>query len=379
MTREQNVLLKLINQSQFGLSNPVCYDEVDFDALFFEATQQSIFGLIASEFLTKCPEEKYLHEQHKMKAHYIRYNHAEEELTNLLSKFEIPHVILKGNASAVYYTDPSCRSMGDIDFLVPQELYSKVKQILIMNDFIEGHSDERHTKFSKNGILFELHHHFSYDIDLESNIVEGLKNCEVAYVNGHSFPMLPKLANGLVLLDHFRRHLKDSVGLRQVIDWMMYVYHDLDDEFWNNDFGPIVREKGLESLAKVTTRMCQIYLGLSESITWCKDVDDELCNKLMKLVVDSGNFGRKNNVGRSIEAVSSSIKKVGLFHKLQESGKNNWKAYHKHHWLLPFCWIYQIFRYAKLGIKSGRSPEQLRSDLDRSKSRMEILKELGID
>lgn len=47
-------------------------------------------------------------------------------------------------------------------------------------------------------------------------------------------------------------------------------------------------------------------------------------------------------------------------------------------WLKPFCWIYQGFRYAKQGIKSGRNREQLKNDLKRSKERVEVLKRIGI-
>ena len=92
----------------------------------------------------------------------------------------------------------------------------------------------------------------------------------------------------------------------------------------------------------------------------------------------SGNFGRKNGQGSSIEKVSTSMKRKGLFHWLQHAGEHNWKAYHKHHWLKPFCWFYQIFRYAKQGIKTGRSSKQIKGDLDRSKERYELLKNLNI-
>ena len=45
-------------------------------------------------------------------------------------------------------------------------------------------------------------------------------------------PVLPSLQNGLVLMLHIVKHLKSGLGLRQIIDWMMYVDKQLDNEKW---------------------------------------------------------------------------------------------------------------------------------------------------
>lgn len=233
--------------------------------------------------------------------------------------------------------------------------------------------------FKKNGISFELHHHFSHEeVDIENYLIDGLKRREVAKIGKHEFPMLPKMENGLVLLDHMRNHLKSAIGLRQIIDWMMFVNAELTDEMWNSGFGLIVKDKGLEKFTITATRMCQIYLGLSERITWCKGADEELCKRLMVNIIKTGNFGHKNGSGTSVERVSSNIRRKGLFRYLQFAGEYNWKAYHKHHWLKPFAWIYQGFRYIRLGISTGRKKKQVSGDLQRGKEREELLKDLGI-
>ena len=194
--------------------------------------------------------------------------------------------------------------------------------------------------------------------------------------------MLPKLANGLVLLDHMRHHVRNGLGLRQVIDWMMFVHKELDDEFWHKEFGRAAREKGMDTLATVTTKMCQIYLGLPDSITWCSDADGEVCNELLDMLFVYGNFGKKNidkhGKGVHVEYASMGIKRMGLFKWLQHAGENNWKAYKRHHWLKPFCWFYQSCRYAKKGFQTKRSRKQLSDDIARSRKRGDLLKKLGI-
>lgn len=376
-------LLKLIAISQFESTETVRFEDINLSSLYDDASLQSVLGLIAPEILDKYVDEKWQEAAYRQKANYIRYCHFEDELSNVLNDALIPFVVLKGNAAAIGYKNPSYRTMGDIDFLVREDDFERARELLCNSGFILEHDfnnvSYRHISYSKDNMSFELHKQFSHkDIDLECYIVFGLNNREIRDIEGHRFPMLPKLANGLVLLDHMRNHLKTGLGLRQVIDWMMYVYRNLDDEFWNTEFKEVVQEKGLDTLAVTATRTCQLYLGLPETITWCKIADVNVCEQLMECLLVSGNFGRKNGRGKTIESISTHIKTEGFFRWLQFAGEYNWKAYHKHHWLKPFCWFYQIFRYARQGFKSGRNKKQLKGDFDRSKERYELLKKLNI-
>lgn len=130
----------------------------------------------------------------------------------------------------------------------------------------------------------------------------------------YEFPMLPPTANGLVLLDHMKSHLKSGMGLRQIIDWMMYVNAKLHDDEWNGIFEKVVKEKGYCKFARVATKMCQKYIGLPyENIIWCHDADEVLCDRLMSIVMNSGNFGMKNGSGNSVETVTTRFRRDGFF------------------------------------------------------------------
>lgn len=373
------MLLDLIRKSQFSNCDfDSCYS-FDFEALYAEAKIHAVLGVIADYIPDEYKNEKLMNAFLRQKAFYIQYCNAEYELKRILDSNDIPFVIIKGNAAAISYSIPSYRTMGDIDFIVHQDKYVVTQKVLLTNGYSETHNNGRHITYIKNGFIFELHHHFSGDIDIEEYVIEGIKERTYASIEGHEFPILPPLANGLVLLDHLRRHLRSGLGLRHVLDWMMYVYHYLDDNMWNNQFHIIVKEKGMETIAIVITRMCQLYLGLPNNFNWCKSADESLCKELLDCILVSGNFGSKNQNGYYVEKVSISIKRDGLFKWLQHAGEFNWKLYHKYHWLKPFCWFYQILRYAKQGIKTGRSAKQIKGDLDRSKERMELLKKLGIE
>lgn len=378
------VLLELIKKSQFGGAIEFPIENCDWDLVYSEAQNQTVLGIIAPEVpvVVRESDEKWQKIQDQLFAFNLRYFYAENELTKLLDDADIPFVILKGVSAAIYYSHPERRSMGDIDFIVPQDCLEKTQKLLVDNQYVleKQHTYKRHIGYIKNGISFELHHHYSHDgFDIEDYLIEGIKNRVYEKIDYIEFSMLPKLSNGLLLLDHLRHHLRSGLGLRQVIDWMMYVYRILDDSFWNTEFEYVAQEKGLVTFAKTVTRMCQIYLGLPNTFTWCMDADLAVCDLLLESLFISGNFGRKNGQGRSIEMASVNIKKRGLFRYLQLAGEHNWKAYHKHHYLKPFCWFYQIFHLVWQGIKTGRNRKQLRNDFERSHDRYELLKKLGID
>ena len=285
MNKEQLVLLSLIKQSQFGPLETISFDDVNNGDLYDEAVQQSVQGLVSPEIPQEYSNRMWYQAQYRRKASYLLYCTAQDELKKVLDDAGIPFVILKGNASAISYRSPYLRSMGDIDFLVPKDRFEEAQLILKTSGYEWDHDTYRHVSFKKDKFVFEMHNRCSHDIDFEDYLVEGLNNPFLATVDGHEFPMLPQLANGLVLLDHFRGHLKSAVGLRHVIDWMMYVYRNLDDEFWYNEFASVVKELGMDTLAVTLTRMCQIYLGLPETITWCKGANESTCERLMDIIL----------------------------------------------------------------------------------------------
>ena len=388
MDQTCQVLIDLLKKSLWGTELPdytTLEEPVDWTAVFTEAKHQSVASLAYPALPDDVPQDlrdKWESYSDKLRVRYHHVLAAQDELLTLLSRNNIPAVILKGAAAAVYYPSPSRRSMGDIDFLVPQDLYDKAEDLLKTSGYKMVHDRSetpRHSAFTMGGINFELHHHFSHDgINIEEYLIDGLHHAVTEEIDGHQFRMLPSLSNGLVLLDHMRNHLASGMGLRQVIDWMMYVNTVLNDDYWNNILITVTKEKELYTLATAATKMCIQYLGLPNTITWCKEAEDSLCTNLINYIFSSGNFGRKKGDGGKIETVTTAMRREGIFHRLQRAGEHNWKAYKKHHWLKPFCWFYQIFRYTRLGIASRRNAAQIKANINASKERTELLNKLGI-
>ena len=378
MTNEQTVLLNIIKVSPFGYEYTLP-ENVDWDGVFKEAKNQTVVSLCSS-YIPKEQAGKWEQYTFAEMAHYVRVMHEQDQLCKLFTDNGIPLVILKGTAAAMYYPVPSRRSIGDIDFLVPQDRFADAKKLMNAGGYApENVKSERHYSYNKNGVHFELHHHFSsHGLDIEKYLIEAFPNRALVSIDGHEFPVLPWLENGLVLLAHVRQHLLSGLGLRQIIDWMMFVHKYLDDEHWEK-FKPVAESVGLLKLATVTTKLCKKYLGLPDDVSWRDAADDETVDKLIDNLLVSGNFGRNSGKGHSVEIVSTNFKRMGFFGYLQFAGEDNWKAYKKYKFLRPFAWIYQIFRYICQGLATHRNAIQLNCDLRRGKDRYDLLRKLDLE
>ncbi len=386
MTQAQKVLLSLLRSSLNG-GAPEFDPDTDWEAVFEEAQVQNVTVLAAKALpgtLSPAQYRRWKNIPYVHLANYARYMSEQDRLCRLFAGKEIPMVILKGTAAAVYYPDPSLRAMGDIDLLVPPEQFEAAGTIVQQAGYLRLEEDRqgRHTEFTAPGdyeVSLELHRRFSYNgLDVEAYITAGMAHPETGSIDGCSFPMLPRLANGIVLLTHIRQHLRSGLGLRHMIDWMMYVRQELDNDFWESEFRPAVREKNLETLALTATRLCQLYLGLSGQINWCSRADDSLCSRLMENILNSGDFGRKDGTQNMVGDVAIKIRKEGLFPFLQRVGERDWKAFHHCPWLRPAAWLYEALLLSVKVLKLKRGRPSFRSQRSHDREKYDLLEQLGL-
>ena len=253
----------------------------------------------------------------------------------------VPYVVLKGTSAAQYYPIPELRALGDIDILTKPEDVGIACESLLLDGYVEKTSptdaqEGRHRTFMKHGILVEVHYTFAIMNDTEkAKVFDALIIDNIG--NSH---VLPDLLNGLILIEHINQHLENGLGLRQIIDWMVFADRCLTDEAWKR-FRELATLTGLETLATVTTRMCEIYLGMPEH-QWCKHADESLCSQLMRHVLTSGNFGKK----KTLEEKKSFYRFVKIRHpikalkELQQKGKIEWGGA-KNSGLRPFAWLWK--------------------------------------
>lgn len=307
---------------------------------------------------------------------------AQTGLVLLLEKHQIPFVIIKGSAAAMTYPDPHLRSAGDIDFLVRRCDYEKTAALLEVNGYkLEHEKDPRvhHYGYTFNGFSFELHRRLGSVRETDEELIalfeDGILHRERKEIGSFWFPVLPVELNGLSLLFHINQHLRSGLGLRQIIDWMMYVDR-LPEDVWKDQVLPMLRRTGMEKFALTVTAMCQKHLGLRRIV---EEDDSYPCEELMEYILEKGNFGRKSGEEGKIASVSLVITSpVRFFKRLQKGGMLRWEAARRHRVLQPFAWIYQIGFITRELRENRISPRVFLANKRKGAAQRELIEKLGL-
>lgn len=384
ITKSQKVLLMAIRAALFG-TKPSYPADTDWDEVVKEAKAQAVLGIISPVI----PVHDESVEQGK--ANYMRILYEQDQLIKLFDEHNIPCVILKGTAAAIYYPKPYLRAMGDVDILVPRNKFYEAVEIMESNCYIYTHGkidgvynqkESRHIGYSKNGIEFELHHHFSSKgFDVDDILEKAIQKREYCEVNGFRFPMLPEIENGLVLIGHVNHHLKNNnLGLRQIIDWEMYFDSVMKKEAWSK-FAFLVKNAGLLRLTIYITLLCEKHLGLSKKIH-LKNINDLIIDEHLKAILTDGNFGKREvsltKMERKIRDNIYGIRKEGFFIHFQEVGLYSWKLCKKHPSLKPFAFIYGMLRSSYNGIIALFKTREIAKHINEAKYRQVLYRKIGI-
>ena len=386
LSTTQIALLEAIKASLFGTETNYPAD-TDWAEVVKEAKVQTVLGIISPVIPVKDVSVEM------GKAKYMRLLFEQDKLVKLLDANGIPCIILKGSAAAQYYPNPHLRAMGDIDILVARDRFENAVEVLESNSYIYIHNKdenghmlayERNIVYKKNGIIIELHHHFSsigYDID--EILEKGIQKRQFREIDGYNIPVLPEIENGLVLIGHIHQHMRGyNLGLRQIIDWEMYIHQVMDNDLWRDSFIKIAKSVGLDKLANNVTSMCMKYFGLPNKI----EIDDqceEVLGDFIKILFENGNFGIKTQDNHTQNSIISfgiyNIKKKGFFPYFQDIGLRKWKSCQKYPILKRFAWIYGILRAigrsTVLIIKNGN----VKAQISEGNKKYDLFKKLGIE
>ncbi len=363
---------KVMNLIRFAFWDADC-PEIDEDT-YKEMRQQTIAALPAAK-LEKVITDPNLFRTWKTIVmqqlySYYNYKHVQDHLP-----VTIPYVILKGTAAAQYYPYPEYRVMGDIDIMTSREDFDTAYKELLDHDYKIIKNLKREVGFQKNGIIIELHRYFASLNDpdqaafLDNLIIDNITPAH----------LLPDDINGLTLLEHINQHMEEGLGLRQIIDWMMFVDKCLPDEKWP-PFCQMAERIGMTKLAITVTRMCEMYLGLPER-KWCADANEETCHKLMEYIYSSGNFGNKldsNTTSQSVRTMYKIHSIKSFFKLLQSSGLYNWKLAQRNACFRKFAWLYQLGNYVVKGLGRRDAFASLRYEYHTVQERKELFDAIGV-
>ncbi len=352
------IALQLIREALFFPrceKSALSINESVWEEVYEELKSQTVLGLISDEVLRRydVPEEIRKEWQVDRCSYiwkYFRLAEEQEIVCDLLQNSGITVAVMKGMAAAIYYPNPMVRAMGDIDIIVKPKEYKRAINVLEENNYIEieREGNHYHRVFGRNGSLIELHnspsgiHRIKTGKAIREYILSGMGSIEINQRGERGFPILPWKQNGMELIWHIRQHLYNGLGLRQIIDWMMFVYNMLDDKRME-EYMPDLEKCGLDQLAKVVTKMCQKYLGLThDNITWCDSAEEGLCDFLIQYIFEQGNFGAKVTGDKTAKVLSGYQSPAIIIKKLQFIGEAEWGLLKKIPILKPFAFIYGL-------------------------------------
>lgn len=282
---------------------------------------------------------EWMGEYQKIVRRSNKVDKALADLLELLKDNDIDFFVFKGQTVAQSYPVPESRTSGDVDFYVFKKDWDKAIDILGKNVEIKDHHSFRHLDFEMEGIPFEMHYHTTvfgsnktqnyWDDMIDSYFDEVLDHVEIS---GEAIPTLPPTTYCIYLFIHLYHHfLKEGVGLRQFVDWMMFI-RAKHEEIVMSELDAKLHKIGLCKAFRAFGSVLVDKLGLdsNEFPYVLTDSDRKYEEEILGIVLQYGNFGK---FGRSTPALFGRREKTsGWWHSIETGSRS------VHH-LLKFFWL----------------------------------------
>lgn len=326
-------------------------EPVDWDGVYLLAEEQSVVGLVLAgieTFNVKPPQElllQWIGEVQMLEQRNKEMNTYIAELIENLRESDVYAILVKGQGVAQCYEKPFWRCSGDIDLLLSNDNYQKAKSALIpiASEVANENTTTKHQALIINGFDVELHGKMPFT--LSKRVEEGIDdvlndlfcrgNVKSWDCNGTQV-FLPSPDNDVILVfTHFLHHFFiEGVGLRQICDWcrLLYTYKDsLDYELLESR----IKTMGLMSEWKAFYNLASRYLGMpdldsqdsqvrmsdqrsSVSFMFQDSSYDKKADRIMELVLKSGNFGHNKDLSYRTRYSGMTYKIVAAWRRLKD-------------------------------------------------------------
>lgn len=373
MTAEQNMLLASAAKSLTGRPLPRPIPQPDWQKLARETRLQAmplvvLDGLKGQRILMEAAGERLVRLGVSATGNNMRIGYDQQLLVKLLKEHQISYVILKGEASAAYYPDPSLRALGDVDFLVDPRDMEKVSQILQQAGFQRSHENHIcHQVFTLGKSALEMH--FSVPGVPNGKPGEQIRDylsdllSQAVMVSGEngSFCAPAPYHHGLILLMHMQHHmLGEGIGLRHLCDWGCFVERTWKESFWQERLLPLLQQVGLLTYAGAMTATAELAFGTA-CPQWAQE-GRPLAKEILADILSGGNFGRKDPDRAASGVMISNRGKDGtrhgrlyyLYKALREAVREQHPKANRYPVLLPFYMLYRTCRYLLRSMRGER-------------------------
>ena len=371
----EQVLLDLIANALFNAKREIP-KKTDWKQIYRESQKQTVTALAfrgATEAGISLPNDVEKVWRDKVVASCyqgMRITANHHLVDELMKNANIPYVILKGCASALYYPDPLERMMGDVDFLIRKSDLKCAGAVLEQEGFLPWEEEHIcHVVYRKDMIHLEMHFEpsgmpYGRAGQLMRGYLSDIMECanEVVYEEEPlRFPS--PFHHGLILLMHTVHHmLGEGIGLRHLCDWAVFATSFSAEEF-REIFEVKLKNIGLWEFACILSQTAEQWLGCPHR-EWTGSKNEKLTEQVLMDIFTGGNFGQKKE-GRVYETyLISSRGKAGVGHtsmirqiiiSINEMVMTHWPIANRNKLLLLAGWLYFGFRYVRR-IQKGERP-----------------------
>lgn len=371
---------------------------IDWKEIFDLSKKHSVTGIIMTEI--RQLDKQYQPEKEIFSAFnqnlgftlqvYESKISAISKLLSVLTKAEIPHLLVKGAVLRNMYPEPALRTSGDTDVVVKESDFQKTVDVLSENGFetesVEGYVAT--TLFEDH--RFEIHTELE-SINVQSKIYFSTPFDDISECSGFTYKLMP-IYHLIYVITHIAHHMKiGGAGIRMLMDIDVLVrnYPELDYKLFRN----ICRNIRIEKTADTLFALCIKWFSTPVQCDFSFDSEDnqDFYNDLCSMILDGGTFGfgnggvGKDNLERSIgkngkATFFTSLK--ALFHWIFPSFeymKGCFLYARKHPVLIPFAWFHRLFKalfvYNK---KSTGNLKEIFTGKEMSEKQHQLLTELEL-
>lgn len=238
-----------------------------------------------------------------------RFEDAVGRFARLMKENGIAYVVFKGLAVARLYPEPFVRTMGDVDFYVPQRDFLRAVDVIERGLHVEMDKEDvdKHYSFDWQGIRFEMHyqietfgnrrHQRRFNRMIDEAMAEHTDSFKVCDSDGKETEVcvLPPTEDLIVVFKHWFNHLLvEGVGLRQTLD-LVVLLNAYRDKINAGRLMTALDGIGYMKAFRAMLAMMKQYFGMdwTDSFFVSDHRDERYASKLMATVMESGNFGRK--------------------------------------------------------------------------------------
>ena len=312
MNQSEDLLLKSLRAVLFGEKLYVSdFAEADWKSIFQLADEQTISALLL-DGMSLLPSEciaiplgdklKRIAAMQRIEQTNRLHRKVIVKIDQVLKSEGIPVLFMKGQTTALRYPNPLHRTPGDIDFVVAPEDFERTMAVMEKIGKVDhGLVHEHHGMAWVDGVTVEPHYKVhNYQRPSTDQAMQEMfssvfpSELSSADIDGYEVSVFSPTFESVFLISHMVNHVyEEGLGLRQVIDYAMFLHRCADKMEWMRHHEWLYRMH-MERAWRIFTCICVEYLGLplSSQVEPFSHQEKVWAEKMMADIMRVGNFGR---------------------------------------------------------------------------------------